>query len=224
MSSGFPFPIHFKSNNGHTSNNDNSNNDNSNNDNSNNDNSNNDNSNNDNSNNNNGDADNNNNNNNNCAKPTIAIIELPISKSDHISTELHKELLDLAIAEQKKVYANFKVIEGLLEQYHLFDSSFLKINIEINKKTCELIEWESGVLFVREDAIPDKTERELEEQSIVEGIKERLGQLFYQKAHIEQVRKEMQRKINFNKHLRQSAADELESILSKLALWRNSSK
>ena len=205
MSSGFPFPIHFKSNNGNTVNNIDSNNDNSNNDNSNN-------------NNNNGDEDNNNNNNNNSAKPSIAIIELPISKSDHISTELHKELLDLAIAEQKKVYANFKVIEGLLEQYHLFDSSVLRINIEINKKTCELIEWESSVLFVNEEVIPDKTERELEEQSIVEGIKERLGQLFYQKAHIEQVRKEMQRKINFNKHLRQSAADELESILSKLAL------
>ena len=86
MSSGFPFPIHFKSNNGNTVNNIDSNNDNSNNDNSNN-------------NNNNGDEDNNNNNNNNSAKPSIAIIELPISKSDHISTELHKELLDLAIAE-----------------------------------------------------------------------------------------------------------------------------
>ena len=126
-------------------------------------------------------------------------------------------MLDLAIAEQKIVIANLCKREEILVQYHLFDG-ILSVNLEINKKTLELIHWESSVLEINNAVVTDKAEREEAAKSIVNGIKEKLAQLFYRKAHIQKVRKDLDKKIQRNKHLQQSAADELDSMLSQIAL------
>ena len=105
-----------------------------------------------------------------------------------------------------------------MHELHAFDDNILSLNREINEKTNELIEWESGVVFVTEDSVPDREQRLAEEEAIVEGIKKKLAELLFQKAHINKITKELERKISRHRHLRQAAADELDSIISKLAL------
>ena len=116
------------------------------------------------------------------------------------------------------MYANFVCVQQLLIEQQQFSENLIEVNSEINDKTKELIEWESGVLFIREDIVPDEEQRVEETQAAVERIKIKLGQLFFKKAHIQKITNDLGRNIKKHKHFRQAAADELESIISKLTI------
>ena len=217
MSSDFPFPILFKN----ESTNNNSNNNNTNN------------SGNSNISNRGHDHNNNNNSSNNNETPgavktedenptsnrqRIEIISLPISHSEHLSAERHKELLEAAITEQKVAYKNFGKLQELLHQYHQFDDSYLSVSKKINEKTLELIKWDSGVYSIDKEVVANEADRESAAKTLIDVVKIELGHLLYQKAHIEKVRRNIDRQIKRHRTLRQCAADELEIILAQLTV------
>ena len=148
----------------------------------------------------------------------IEIIPLAISKSEHLSEEKHKELLDLAIVEQKIVWTNLQQYTHYSKQAQLFGPSLLSVNLDLNTKISELIQWETGVREIYERSVEDKSERKALEKTIIESLKGKIGQLFFRKAHIQKQIQEFERKAELHKFLRNSAAEEVDKIISRLAL------
>ena len=104
------------------------------------------------------------------------------------------------------------------KQAGLFVPSLPGVNLDLNSKISELIRWETGVREIYKGSVKDKTERKALEKTIVESLKGTIGQLFFRKAHIQKQIQEFQRKAELHKFLRSSAAEELDKIISRLAL------
>ena len=132
--------------------------------------------------------------------------------SPNITTQARNEIQQAAIQKQKTVIAHLEKLRGFFEREVFYSEILSAINSKLNQFTLHLVEVEE--LYKEEQ---DQSEKAEINRKIC-NIQSKITKLFHRKAYYTRYHKSNRQGIELHKQMKKSASEELDILITQLAL------